>query len=190
MAFLYEKYTKEAVPEIMKRFDYRNKMEVPRIKKTVVNCGFGRMISGKTKEEQRKIQEAVVRDLTQICGQKAVVTKARNSIAGFKIREGQSIGAKVTLRRTRMYDFLERVITVGLPRSRDFQGISPECIGKDGNLTFGIREHISFPEVSPEKINFIFSFEITVVTTAHDEEEARALFESMGFPLKKVQNSK
>jgi large subunit ribosomal protein L5 len=186
MAYLYEKYKKEAVPALMKQFGYRNEMEAPRIEKAVVNCGFGRLVSGKTKDEQKKIQEAVVRDLSQICGQRAVVTQARNSISSFKIREGQNIGAKVTLRRKRMYDFLERVITVALPRSRDFQGISSTGVDQDGNLTFGVKEHIAFPEVSPEKINFIFSFEITVVTTAKNKTEGEALFKLLGFPIKTI----
>lgn len=184
MAYLFEKYKKEAVPAMMKQFNYRNAMEVPRIEKVVVNCGFGRLVSGKTKDEQKKIQDAVVRDLSQICGQKAVATAARNSISSFKIREGQNIGAKATLRRGRMYDFLERVVTVALPRSRDFQGIPAKGIDQDGNLTFGIKEHIAFPEISPEKINFIFSFEITAVTTAKNKEEGAALFKLLGFPLK------
>ena len=184
MAYLYEKYKKEALPELMKQFKFRNEMEAPRIEKVVVNCGFGRMVSGKTKDEQKKIQDAVVRDLTQICGQRAVVTQAKNSISSFKIREGQNIGSKVTLRRQRMYDFLERVVTVALPRSRDFQGIPSKGIDQDGNLTFGIKEHIAFPEISPEKINFIFSFEITVVTTARNKEEGTALFKRLGFPIK------
>ena len=190
MVSLYEKYKKEAVPAMMKRFGYRNVMEAPRIEKVTVNCGFGRMISGKTKEEQKKVQEAVARDLTQICGQRAVIAKARRSIAGFKIREGQNIGAKVTLRRQRMYDFLERVICVALPRSRDFQGIPASGIDQGGNLSFGIKEHIAFPEVSPEKINFIFSFEITATTTAKNREEGKALFESLGFPIRKNENEK
>jgi large subunit ribosomal protein L5 len=159
-------------------------MEVPRIEKAVINCGFGRMISGKTKDEQKKIQEAVARDLAQICGQKTVITRARKSISSFKIREGQNIGAKTTLRRKRMYDFLERVVTVALPRSRDFQGIPAKGVDQDGNLTFGIKEHIAFPEVSPEKINFIFSFEVTVVTTAKNKKEGESLFKLLGFPLK------
>jgi large subunit ribosomal protein L5 len=169
---------------MMKQFNYRNAMEVPRIQKVVANCGFGRMVSGKTKDEQKKIQDAVVRDLSQICGQRAVVTKSRNSIASFKIREGQNIGAKVSLRRQRMYDFLEKVITVALPRSRDFQGISSKGVDQAGNLTFGIKEHIAFPEILPEKISFIFSFEITVATTAKNKEEGEALFRALGFPLK------
>lgn len=184
MAYLYEKYKKEAVPAMIKLFGYRNAMEVPRLEKVVVNCGFGRMVSGKTKDEQKKIQDAIARDLTIICGQKAVITSARNSISSFKIREGQNIGVKITLRRKRMYDFLEKAITVALPRSRDFQGISPKGIDQAGNLTFGIREHIAFPEISPEKINFIFSFEITAVTTANNREEGEALFKQLGFPIR------
>jgi len=187
---LQEKYKKEAVPAMIKQFGYRNAMEAPRIEKATVNCGFGKMVSGKTKEEQKKIQEAIVRDLAQICGQSAVVTKARKSIASFKIREGQNIGVKITLRRARMYDFLERTITAALPRSRDFQGISAKGVDQDGNLTFGIKEHIAFPEVSPEKINFIFSFEITVTTTARNREEGLALFQTLGFPIKKIENEK
>jgi len=184
MANLYEKYKKEVVPAMIKQFKMDNSMEVPRIEKIVVNCGYGRIVSGKTKDEQKKMQEAVVRDLTQLCGQKAVVTKAVNSISSFKIREGQNIGAKVTLRRKRMWDFLDRVITVALPRSRDFQGIPPKGIDQAGNLTFGIKEHIAFPEISPEKINFIFSFEITVVTTAENKEKGLALFKLLGLPIK------
>jgi large subunit ribosomal protein L5 len=174
------------VPAMMKQFKYRNEMEAPRLEKVVVNCGFGRLVSGKTKDEQKKIQEAIARDLTQICGQRAVVTKARNSISSFKLREGQNIGAKITLRRGRMYDFLEKTIVVALPRSRDFQGIPAKGIDQDGNLTFGIKEHIAFPEVSPEKINFIFSFEITVVTTAKSREEGLTLFKLLGFPIKEA----
>lgn len=189
MAYLYEKYKKEVVPAMMKQFKYRNSMEAPRLEKVSVNCGFGRLVSGKTKDEQKKIQEAIVRDLTQICGQKIMVTKAHTSISSFKIREGQNIGAKATLRRERMYDLLERVITVALPRSRDFQGISPTGVDRFGNLTFGIKEHIAFPEVSPEKINFIFSFEITVVSTAKTKEEGEVFFRLLGFPIKEVKTN-
>lgn len=184
MAYLKEKYNKEVVPAMIKEFGFKNRMEVPRLNKVVINCGFGRMVSGKTKDEQRKIMEAIVRDLTQICGQKIVVTKARQSISSFKIREGQEIGCKATLRRDRMYDFLERLILTTLPRSRDFQGIPSEGIDQDGNLTFGIKEHIAFPEILPEKINFIFGFEVTVVTTAKDRKTGTSLLKLMGFPIK------
>ena len=184
MAYLKEKYNKEVVPAMIKEYGYKNAMEVPHLDKVVVNCGFGRMVSGKTKDEQKKIQEAIVRDLNQICGQKTVVTRARQSISTFKIREGQEIGCKATLRRKRMYDFLERLILTALPRSRDFQGIPSEGVDQDGNLTFGIREHIAFPEIQPEKINFIFGFEVTVVTTAKDRKEGLSLLKLLGFPMK------
>lgn len=184
MPYLKEKYNNEVVPQMIKDFGYKNQMEVPHLEKVVINCGFGRLISGQTKEEQRKIQEAIAKDLTEICGQKTVITKAKKSIASFKIRQGQEIGCKITLRRQRMYDFLERVILIALPRSRDFNGIDVSGIDQSGNLTFGIREHIAFPEIMPEKIRFIFSFEITVVTTAKNHAEGLALFKHLGFPLK------
>lgn len=184
MSYLKEKYNNEVISQMIEDLGYKNKMEVPRLEKVVINCGFGRLISGKTKEEQHKIQEAIAKDLTEICGQKAVITKARKSIASFKIRQGQEIGCKITLRRQRMYDFLERVILIVLPRSRDFNGIAVSGIDESGNLTFGIKEHIAFPEIMPEKIRFIFSFEITVVTAAKNHTEGLALFKHLGFPLK------
>jgi large subunit ribosomal protein L5 len=186
--YLKEKYNKEVVAALIKEFGYKNRMEAPRLEKVVVNCGFGRLVSGKTKDEQRKIQEAIARDLTQICGQKAVVTKAKQSISSFKIREGQEIGVKITLRRKRMYDFLERLILVTLPRSRDFQGIPATGVDEYGNLTFGIKEHIAFSEILPEKTSFIFSFEITVVTTAKSRKEGLALLKLLGFPMKPEKN--
>lgn len=181
---LKEKYEKEVVPEMMKRFGYKNKMAVPKIKKVVINVGFGRLISEKEKEEQKKIQETIIQDLSQIVGQRPILTKAKKSISGFKLRKGVAIGAKVTLRRQRMYDFLERLIYVGLPRSRDFWGIPTDSIDKNGNLTIGIKEHIAFPEISPEKVKFIFGFEVTIVTTAKNKEEGLELFKLMGFPIK------
>jgi large subunit ribosomal protein L5 len=184
MAYLKEKYDTEVVGALVKEFGYKNRMEAPRLEKAVINCGFGRLISGKTKDEQRKIMEAIARDLTQICGQRAVITKAKKSISSFKIREGQEIGCKITLRRKRMYDFLERLILVTLPRSRDFQGINASGVDEYGNLTFGIKEHIAFAEILPEKTSSIFSFEITVVTTAKNKKEGFALLKSLGFPIK------
>jgi len=169
---------------MMKKFAYKNTMEVPRLEKVVINCGYGRMVSGKTKEEQKKIQEAVARDLGIITGQKAVLTKSRKSIASFKIRKGQEIGCIVTLRRERMYDFLERVINIALPRSRDFQGLPKKGMDKFGNYSFGIREHIVFPEIAPEKTNFIFSFQITVVTTAKTADDGIELLQRLDFPIK------
>jgi len=181
---LRDKYQKEVVPEIMKRFGYKSKMAVPKIGKVVINTGFGRLISGKTSEEQKKIYTAILNDLSLICGQLPILTRAKKSISGFKIREGLPIGARVTLRGKRMYDFLERLIQIGLPRSRDFRGIDSESIDKEGNLTIGIKEQIAFPEVSPEKIKNIFGFEITVVTTAKNREKGIELLRLLGFPIK------
>jgi len=175
---LQEKY-KEIYPKMIEKFGYS-----PKIEKVVVNVGFGRLISGKTPEEQRKISDPILNDLAFITGQRPILTRAKKSISSFKIREGQSIGAKVTLRGKRMNDFLERLIQIALPRSRDFQGIDRSCIDKEGNLTIGIREHICFPEISPEKVKNIFGFEITVVTTAKNREEGIEFLKLIGFPIK------
>ena len=185
MPRLKEKYQKEIIPTMMERFSYKNKMAVPRIEKVLINCGFGRLVSGKTSEEQKRIQENILNDLALISGQRPILTKARESISGFKIRKGMPIGAKVTLRKKRMYDFLERLIQITLPRSRDFQGIESTSFDEKGNLTIGIREHIAFPEVSPEKTKNIFGFEVTVVTTAKNRKEAIELLRLIGFPIKK-----
>jgi large subunit ribosomal protein L5 len=181
---LKEKYEKEVLPKMMKKFGYKNKMSVPKIEKVVINVGFGKLISEKDSQEQKKIQEAILEDLAQISGQRPVLTKAKKSISGFKLRKGLPIGAKVTLRRKKMYDFLERLINFGLPRSRDFWGIPENSVDKNGNLTIGIKEHIAFPEISPEKTKFIFGFEVTVVTNAKDREKGLELFKLMGFPIK------
>lgn len=181
---LKDKYKKEAVPEMMKKFGYTSVMAVPKIDKVTVNTGFGREVVGKSGEEQRKIQETILEILSLACGQKAVLTRAKKAIASFKTREGMPIGAMVTLRGGRMYDFLERVIHVVLPRSRDFRGIDQKTINKQGNLTFGIKEHIVFPEISPEKIRQIFGLEVTVVTTAKNKEEGLELLKLLGFPIK------
>ena len=184
MLRLKEKYIKEVIPEMMRRFGYKNKMAVPKIEKVVINTGFGRLIVGKTGEEQKKIQEGILNDLSLICGQRSVLTSAKKSIAGFKIKKGMPIGARVTLRRQRMYDFLERVIHITLPRSRDFRGIDPKSVDQQGNLTIPIKEHIAFPEVSPEKAKQIFGFEITVVTSTKSREEGLELLKLLGFPIK------
>ncbi|MDI6591654.1 MAG: 50S ribosomal protein L5 [Patescibacteria group bacterium] len=181
---LREKYQKEVIPEMMKKFGYTNALAVPKIEKVVVNCGFGKLISGKTSEEQKKIYEAILEDLALITGQLPILTRAKKSISGFKIRKGLPVGAQVTLRGKRMYDFLERLIHIGLPRSRDFRGIDPKSLDKEGNLTIGIKEHIAFPEISPEKVKNIFGLEITVVTTAKNKEEGLELLKLLGFPIK------
>ena len=184
MLRLIEKYKQEVIPKMMEKFDYTNKMAVSRIEKVVVNCGFGRLISGKTPEEQKKIQDAILKDLSLITGQRPILRLAKKSISGFKTRKGVPIGAMVTLRGKRMNDFLERLIQIALPRSRDFRGIDQKMIDREGNLTIGIREQIAFPEILPEKAKNIFGFEITVVTTTKSREEGIELLRLLGFPIK------
>lgn len=184
MLRLKDKYQKKVIPAMMKKFGYKNPMAVPRIEKVAVNTGFGRLITGKTSEEAKKIYTAILNDLSLICGQAPVLTKAKKSISGFKVRQGMPIGARVTLRGKRMHDFLERLIYIGLPRSRDFRGLDFKSFDKKGNLTIGIKEHIAFPEISPEEVKNIFGFEVTVITTAKSREEGIELLRLMGFPVK------
>lgn len=185
MIKLQEKYQKEAIPKMKEKFGYRNNMAVPKIRKVVANVGFGKEITQKTSEEKKKFYNSILEDLSLICGQKPVLRKAKKSVSGFKIRQGMPVGGICTLRGKKMYDFLERLIHVALPRSRDFKGLDPKSIDQEGNLTVGIKEHIIFPEVSPEKAKHIFGFEITVVTDAKKKEEGLELFRLLGFPIKK-----
>ena len=182
---LKEKYQKEIIAGMVEKFGYKNSMAAPKITKVVVNTGFGRQAVAATGEEQKKIQESIVNDLSLICGQKPLLTAAKKSIASFKLRQGMIIGAKATLRGLRMYDFLERLIGLALPRTRDFQGIDKNSIDEEGNLTVAVKEHIVFPEISPEKSRVNFGLEITVVTNSDSKEEAENLFRLFGFPLKK-----
>ncbi len=184
MTNLKEKYKNEVVPQMVAKFGYKNPMAVPKIKKVVVNTGFGRQIVSKTSDEQKKFIVAVLDDLSLICGQRAVSTTAKKSIASFKVRKGMAIGAMVTLRGKKMYDFLERVINIMLPRSRDFRGIDPKSFDKRGNLAIAVKEHTVFPEISPEKVKTIFGLEIIVVTNAKSKEEGLNLLKAMGFPIK------
>jgi large subunit ribosomal protein L5 len=181
---LIEKYQNEAVPKMIEEFGYKNKMSVPKITKVIVNTGFGRLIAGKPSNEQKKVYEAILKDLSLITAQKPVLTKAKKSISGFKVREGMSLGAKITLRGRKMYDFLDRLIHVALPRTRDFRGINKKSFDRKGNMTIGIKEHIAFPEISPEEVKQIFGFEITVVTTAKNKKEGIELLKSLGFPIR------
>lgn len=181
---LKEKYQKEVVPAMIAKFGYKNKMAVPKIEKVVINTGFGKLIGGKGTEESKKTQEAILNDLALISGQKPVFATARKAISGFKLKKGKPIGAKVTLRKKRMYDFLERLIHIALPRSRDFQGIDPKSFDEKGNVTVGIREHIALPEISPEKAKNIFGLEVTIVTNAKTREEGIELLRLMGLPIK------
>lgn len=187
MLKLKEKYKKEAIPKMKEKFDYDNDLAVPQIERVVVNTGFGEMVSEKSSSEKEKIYEDILEDLAMICGQKPVIRTARKSISEFNLKKGDPIGAICTLRRKKMYDFLDRLIHIALPRSRDFQGIEQNSVDQSGNLTMGIGEHICFPEVSPEKAERIFGLEITVVTTTENREEGLELFKLLGFPLKSNQ---
>lgn len=173
-----EKYTKVAVAEMQKKFNYKSIMAVPRIKKVVVNVGIGKIV-----KDNDKIEE-IMTTLTAITGQKPVKTKAKKAIAGFKIREGMEVGVMVTLRGARMWQFIDRVVSATLPRTRDFQGINRRAVDSRGNLNMGLKEHIIFPEVSPEKVRHLFGLQITVSTDATSQEEGLELFKLLGFPLK------
>ncbi len=178
MARLKELYRKEIVPLLMKEFKYKNPMQVPKLEKITVNMGLGEAI------QNIKVLDSAVDTLTAITGQKAVVTKAKKSIANFKLREGMPIGAMVTLRRERMYEFFDRLVNVTLPRVRDFKGVSPKAFDGRGNYTLGIREQIIFPEVDYDKVDKIRGMNITIVTTAKTDEEGRALLRHLGMPFR------
>ena len=178
MARFKEHYTTKVVPELMKQFNYASVMEVPRILKITLNIGAGEAVADK------KVMEFAVADLTKISGQKPVVTNARKSIAAFKIRTGYPVGCKVTLRRDRMYEFFDRLVSIALPRVRDFRGLSGKSFDKQGNYNFGIKEQIIFPEIEYDKIDTLRGMNITITTTAKNGEEARALLKAFNFPIK------
>jgi large subunit ribosomal protein L5 len=186
MESLKKKYEKEVVPAMMERFGYKNKMAVPAIKKIVLNTSFGKMVATKGGSERDKISSAISQDLSLIGGQAATLTESKKSIAGFKLREGLQIGAVITLRKQRMWDFLERLIYLSLPRSRDFKGLNMSGVDKQGNFSMGFKEHISFPEISTEKEKAIFGLQITVVTNAKNKEQGLALYELLGFPAQET----
>jgi len=191
MIKLKEKYKKEIIPAMQEKFGFKNPLAVPKIEKVVINTGFGKLVVGKTGEEQKKIQQSILNDLSLVCGQRPALIKAKKSVSAFKLRKGMIIGAIVTLRGDKMYDFLERLIHIALPRSRDFRGIDVKAFDNKGNLTIGIKEHIIFPEISPEKAKIIFGFEITIVTTAKTREQGIELLRMMGFTIKlKILNPK
>ncbi|MEZ4459616.1 MAG: 50S ribosomal protein L5 [bacterium] len=177
MGLLLDKYKNEVTPALVEEFGFRNPMEVPRIEKVVINMGLGEAV------QSPKIIEAAVAELATISGQKPVVTRARQSIATFKLREGMPIGAKVTLRGQRMFEFLERLIYVALPRVRDFKGISDKAFDGHGNYSLGVREQIIFPEIDYDKVDKIRGMNITIVTTAETDDHARALLRHMGMPF-------
>ena len=179
MPTLKTKYQQEVAPALMKKFEYKSVMQIPKIDKVVVNVGCGEA------RDNAKVLEAVVRDLTTITGQKAVITKAKKSVANFKLREGMPIGVKVTLRGERMYEFLDRLFNVALPRVRDFRGINPNSFDGRGNYNMGIREQLIFPEIDYDKVDKVRGMDICFVTTANTDEEAREFLTLMGAPFTK-----
>jgi large subunit ribosomal protein L5 len=174
---MHERYQKEVAPALFKAFNFKNTMQVPRVEKVVVNVGVGEAL------DNPKALEAAVNDLTIITGQKPVTTKARKSIANFKLREGRLIGAKVTLRGERMWAFLDRVINIALPRVRDFRGVSVNAFDGRGNYSLGLRDQLVFPEIEYDKVDKMRGMEITIVTSAQNDEQARALLQMLGMPF-------
>jgi len=179
MNILYERYKNEIVPNLRKSFDFKNIMQVPRIEKVVVNIGMGEAL------DNPKALEAAVSDLTIVTGQKPVTNKARKSIANFKLREGRLIGTKVTLRGERMWSFLDRLVNTALPRVRDFRGVSANAFDGRGNYTLGLRDQLIFPEIEYDKIDKLRGMEVTIVTTAKTDDQARALLQMLGMPFSK-----
>jgi large subunit ribosomal protein L5 len=178
MARLKEQYQEKVIPALMKEFNYRNIMEVPKLEKVVINMGLGEAI------QNAKILDSAQSELAAITGQKPVVTKAKKSIANFKLRAGMPIGCKVTLRRERMYEFFDRLVNVALPRIRDFKGVSGKSFDGRGNYALGIREQIIFPEIDYDKIDKIKGMNIVISTTAKSDEEGKALLKMMGMPFR------
>ena len=178
MASLRDKYQNEIAAKLKEELGLENAMEVPRITKITLNMGVGEAVGDK------KVMENAVADMTKIAGQKPVVTLARKSIAGFKIRDGWPIGCKVTLRRERMYEFLERLISIAIPRIRDFRGISPKSFDGRGNFAMGVTEQIIFPEINYDEVDSLRGMDITITTTARNDDEGRALLRAFNFPLK------
>ena len=176
---LKEKFLKEVSPALMSKFEYKSVMQVPKVDKIVINMGVGDAV------QNTKALDAAVEELTTITGQKPVITKAKKSIAGFRLREGMPIGAKVTLRGERMYDFLDKLIAISLPRVRDFRGVSKKAFDGRGNYTLGVKEQLIFPEIDYDKVSKVRGMDIVIVTTANSDEEARELLTQFGMPFQK-----
>jgi large subunit ribosomal protein L5 len=176
---LQTQYAEEIVPSLKERFEYKSVMQVPRITKICLNQGLGKAIADK------KIVEYATDEMTRVAGQKAVQTLSTKDVSNFKLRKGMPIGARVTLRRDKMYEFLDRLIAISLPRTRDFQGVKAKGFDGRGNFTFGVKEQVIFPEISLDEVKFFNGMDITIVTTAKTDEEAQALLEGFGFPFKK-----
>ncbi len=182
---LKDKYNKIVIPEMMKRFGFKNPMAVPRITKVTINTSFGKQAVSKTSSEREKMINLISNDLALISGQRPKLIKSKKSIAGFKLREGLEVAAMATIRKARMWDFLERLIYLSLPKSRDFQGLNATSVDKGGNLNIGFREHINFSEIFTDKEKTIIGLQVTVSTNAKNNEQGLALFKLMGFPIKK-----
>ncbi len=178
MSRLQDYYKDTVVPELQKQFDYKNIMEVPKITKITLNMGVGEAVGDK------KVMERAVGDMTAIAGQKPIVTNARRSVASFKIRDGWPVGCKVTLRRERMYEFLDRLVNVAIPRIRDFRGLNRKSFDGRGNFSMGVKEQIMFPEIDFDKIDAIRGMDITITTNAKTDDEARALLKAFNFPFR------
>ena len=178
MARLKEQYKAEVAPALYKKFGYKSTMQIPKIDKVVVNVGCGEA------KENAKVLEAVVRDLTTITGQKAIITNAKKSVANFKVREGMNVGIKVTLRRDRMYDFFDKLVSIALPRVRDFKGVPSKSFDGRGNYAMGVKEQLIFPEIQYDQVEQTRGYDICIVTTAKTDEEARELLKAMGMPFK------
>ena len=178
MTRLQDQYKETVVPQLMEKFGYSTVMQVPRIEKITLNMGVGEAVGDK------KVMEFAVGDMEKIAGQKAIVTKAKKSVAGFKIRDGWPVGCKVTLRRDRMYEFLDRLINIAIPRIRDFRGLSAKSFDGRGNYSMGVKEQIIFPEVEYDKIDALRGMDITITTTAKNDDECRALLGGFNFPFK------
>lgn len=178
MSRLQQQYRDEIATQLADRFQFKSSMQVPRITKITLNMGVGEAIADK------KVMDFAVKDMTQIAGQKPIVTYARKSVAGFKVREGWPIGCKVTLRRERMYEFLDRLINIAIPRIRDFRGLSSKAFDGRGNYSMGVREQIMFPEIDYDKVDVLRGLDITITTTARTDEEGRALLEGFKFPFR------
>ncbi|MBF4500975.1 MULTISPECIES: 50S ribosomal protein L5 [Savagea] len=179
MSRLKEKFQKEITPALMSKFEYSSVMQVPKVDKIVINMGVGDAV------QNAKVLDSAVEELTLIAGQKPVITKAKKSIAGFRLREGMPIGTKVTLRGERMYEFLDKLVSVSLPRVRDFRGVSSKAFDGRGNYTLGVKEQLIFPEIDYDKVSKVRGMDIVIVTTANTDEEARELLAQMGMPFQK-----
>lgn len=175
---LRDLYRNEVVPRMMKEFSYANPMQVPRVERVVLNVGMGEAI------QDVKLLDSAVAELALVTGQKPVVTRAKKAIAGFKVRQGMPIGAKVTLRGSRMYEFLDRLLNIGLPRIRDFRGVSPKAFDGRGNYTFGLKEQLTFPEIKYDNVASIHGMDITIVTSAQRNDEAKSLLTHLGMPFR------